>query len=213
MWCSADHGNTTDDGTHIQTWETLRRVVGTSDFLYVADSKLCTKENLQHIAHNHGRFLTVLPKTRKEDTWFRDWLQTNNPQWGELLRKKNSRRKSGPDEVYRGFESPIRTVEGYRVMWIWSSQKCEQDRTIRQERIQKATEELAFLRARITSPKSRLKGQHQIESAAAAILREFQADRWIATECPRQRGASVQPGHRWPTERKYQVRAQDHQPL
>ena len=102
VWCSADHGNTTDDGTHIQTWETLRRVVGTSDFLYVADSKLCTKENLQHIAHNHGRFLTVLPKTRKE---------------------------GGPDDVYRGFESPIRTVEGYRVMWIWSSQKCEQDRT------------------------------------------------------------------------------------
>ena len=181
VWCSIDHGNTTDDQTHVQTWETLRRVVGTVDFLYVADSKLCTKENMEHIARPHGRFLTVLPKTRREDTLFRDWLQTHEATWVEVLRKKNSRREDGPDDVYRGFESPLRSVEGYRILWIWSSQKHEKDRAIRQDRIQQATHELEQLRVRINSPKSRLKTQQKIEIAAAAILTETQTDRWIAT--------------------------------
>ncbi|MCP4285055.1 MAG: DUF4277 domain-containing protein, partial [Gammaproteobacteria bacterium] len=35
-------GNRTDDSTHIETWETVRKIAPTVDFLYVADSKLCT---------------------------------------------------------------------------------------------------------------------------------------------------------------------------
>jgi hypothetical protein len=57
-------------------------------FLHLADSKLCTKENLEHIATKQGRFLTFLPKPRREDAWFRDWLQTQEAHWIELLRKE-----------------------------------------------------------------------------------------------------------------------------
>jgi transposase len=74
-------GNTSDDTTHIQTWETLRRLVGRNDFLYVADCKLCTRSAMQHIAQAGGRFLTVLPCTRREDGWFRDWIQSHTPEW------------------------------------------------------------------------------------------------------------------------------------
>ena len=70
-------GNTTDDQTHIDTWSTLRKIVKRTDFLYVADSKLCTRPAMDYIAGQGGRFLTVLPKTRREDTWFRDWVQTH----------------------------------------------------------------------------------------------------------------------------------------
>jgi hypothetical protein len=115
VWCSVDHGNTTDDQTHIGTWNVLRRLLDKSDFLYVADSKLCTKQNMEHIAREQGR---LLPQTRREDSWFRDWLQTHDGQWVELLRKRHARRRDGPDEVYRGFESPLRSVEGYRIIWI-----------------------------------------------------------------------------------------------
>jgi len=38
-------GNTSDSQTHIETWNTLRTVAGRPDFLYVADSKLCAREN------------------------------------------------------------------------------------------------------------------------------------------------------------------------
>jgi transposase len=39
-------GNRSDDTTHIETWNTLRRIVPAPDFLYVADSKVCTDKQL-----------------------------------------------------------------------------------------------------------------------------------------------------------------------
>lgn len=41
-----------------------------------------------------------------EDTWFRDWIQTNEIAWTELVRRKNPRRKNGPDEAYRPLSKP-----------------------------------------------------------------------------------------------------------
>ena len=57
-------GNITDDQTHIDTWDGLCALAGRSDFLYVADSKLCTREQMGHIDRAGGRFVTVLPRTR-----------------------------------------------------------------------------------------------------------------------------------------------------
>ncbi|MFZ0550829.1 MAG: hypothetical protein WAU49_09410, partial [Steroidobacteraceae bacterium] len=64
-------GNTNDSITHIETWNTLKTVAGRPDFLYVADSKLCSHENLDTIARAGGRFVTVLPRSRQEDRQFR----------------------------------------------------------------------------------------------------------------------------------------------
>jgi transposase len=44
--CKTYDGNTTDDQVHRDTWLFLRAIIGHSDFLYVADSKLCTRENM-----------------------------------------------------------------------------------------------------------------------------------------------------------------------
>ena len=38
-------GNVTDDKTHIETWNTLQKITGRADFLYVADCKLCSNDN------------------------------------------------------------------------------------------------------------------------------------------------------------------------
>jgi transposase len=182
VWCSVEHGNTTDDQTHIGTWEVLRRLVGRPDFLYVADSKLCTKQNLEHIARQGGRFVTVLPKTRREDSWFRDWLQVHEAQWVELERRRGRRRQSEDDDVYRGFESPLRSVEGYRILWFWSSQKLELDRSIRQRQIQQAVHGLEQLRTRLSSARPRLRTRAQVEKAAQVVLAGVQAERWITVE-------------------------------
>ena len=47
----------------------------TAGFLYVADCKLASSENLTHIASRGGRFVTVLPRTYKEDGVFRTRLR------------------------------------------------------------------------------------------------------------------------------------------
>lgn len=72
-------GNTVDDVTHIPTWDQLTALVGDPGFLYIADSKPCSQQAMSHIHSHHGRFVTVIPHGRRDDTWFRDWAQTHAP--------------------------------------------------------------------------------------------------------------------------------------
>jgi hypothetical protein len=77
-------GNTADVTTHIDTWNALVALTGEVGFLYVADSKLATFDNVAHIHTRGGRFLSVLPAARREDRIFRDWVVTNTPDWTEI---------------------------------------------------------------------------------------------------------------------------------
>jgi transposase len=129
-------GNTTDDQVHRETWQFLRDLVGDSDFLYVADSKLCTRDNMGFIAEKKGRFLTVMPATRKETQWFRAYAKAEDVKWVELWREEDPRNRQGPPIVYEGVESPQKSEEGYRVLWYRSSQKKEEDRRQREGRLE-----------------------------------------------------------------------------
>jgi len=182
VWSSVDHGNTTDDVTHIATWDILRKLSGTAEFLYVADSKLCSQDNLGHIARHGGRFVTVLPATWREHAVFHEWVRTHEVPWVNVLSRKNARRQSEPDDRYRGFEQPLRTAQGYRILWIWSSQKEALDRSIREQRLDAAKKGLEALSARIGRPHSRLMSLKQVTEAAQKVLQETHAQRWVATE-------------------------------
>jgi hypothetical protein len=57
-------------------------LVGRHDFLYVADSKLCTREQMGHIEGHGGRFITVLPRSRSEDGRLREWISTQGARLG-----------------------------------------------------------------------------------------------------------------------------------
>ena len=93
-------GNASDARTHIETWEALRQATGRVDFLYVADSKLCTRDNMDYIDRKGGRFVTVVPRSRGEDEEFRRWLQTHEPAWELVRSRPNPRRESGPRQRF-----------------------------------------------------------------------------------------------------------------
>jgi hypothetical protein len=63
-----EDGNTSDSRTHPATWDTLVKATGRADFLYVADSKLCSEAAMDHIDRRGGRFVCVLPRSRSEDS-------------------------------------------------------------------------------------------------------------------------------------------------
>jgi transposase len=163
--CKLYDGNTSDDSVHQDTWSFLRQIIGHSAFLYVADSKLCTRENMSYIAEKLGRFLTVMPRTRAEDGWFRDYVQTHSVAWQEVHRQPDPRRPDGPDIVYRAVESPHRSSEGYRVLWYHSTQKAEQDRQQRQQRLERAYARLDGLQA----PGRRREWRTPAEARTAAL--------------------------------------------
>ena len=82
-------GNVVDDQTHCATWDLLCRLTGRRDFLYVADCKLASTENMAYIHQRQGRFLTVLPRTRSEDRVFRNLLSQGQIQWRHIHDKRN----------------------------------------------------------------------------------------------------------------------------
>ncbi len=171
-------GNTTDDTTHIPTWDELAALVGRKDFLYVADCKLATRAAMEHIDEHGGRFVTILPRTRKEDGWFRDWITRHTPAWVEAARRP-ARRRDEPDDVYWTFESPLPTGEGYRVIWVRSSAKTARDAGLRAARFQRATDALEDLARRLGGPKCRLKTRVAVEDAARAVLTETETTRFF----------------------------------
>jgi hypothetical protein len=174
--CKTYDGNVTDDQVHVETWSFLRELVGHADFLYVADCKLCTRDNMSHIADRQGRFLTVLPGSRAEDGWFRGYLQEHELGWQEVRREPNPRRRSDPDVVYDGVESPQRSQEGYRVLWYRSSQKRDEDRAQRQARLTRARAWLEGLQAPGRRP---FRTYGKAYRAGQAVLEREQAGRWL----------------------------------
>ena len=176
--CRVAGGNTPDDVTHIPTWEELRCLVGHAGFLYVADSKLCSKEAMGHIAGHGGRFVTVVPHGRREDTWFRDWAQSHAPAWREALRRGGAR-LGDPERVWRTFEAPAPSVDGYRVIWVHSSSKAARDAASRAARVEAGLAAIDAVAARLAGPKSRMKTRVAVEEAAAAALAAAGATRWV----------------------------------
>lgn len=175
-------GNTNDSTTHIQTWETLRKLADRSDFLYVADCKLCTKASLSYIDKREGRFITVLPRNRREDGWFRKYVQKHEPPWEEALRRPNPRRKAGPEDVWKVVEAALPSKEGYRIVWVWNSLMSLEDSDSRQARIEKAYLGIERLQTKLQGKRCRLRLRERVEDAATKILNDAGAERWVRVE-------------------------------
>ncbi len=174
-------GNTEDSMTHIATWERCRKIAGRSGFLCVADSKLCTRDNMDHIAGNHGRFLTILPRTRKEEETGRAWLTAGPIRWVEASRRPG-KRKADPDEVYWAVPAPSCSAEGYRITWFRSSVKRTNDAGARAERIEAAHLALGELARSLSSPRCHLKSIAAVEDAARDVIASARATRWVRFE-------------------------------
>lgn len=173
------YGNTNDSETHIETWEALRAVAGTARFLYVADSKLCTRENMDWLDRRRGRFVTVLPKSRLEDKEFRQWVQKNEPAWEKVWDRPNPRRKGGPRDRWYVVRAPLPSQEAWPVTWVFSALLALRQQQARRERIAAATEELVDLKQRLASPKSRIKKAREVDRKVQDILERHRVDRYL----------------------------------
>jgi Domain of unknown function (DUF4277) len=171
-------GNTSDDPTHIPTWDTLAELTGHTSFLYVADCKLAGGEAMRHIHGRGGRFITVLPRSRKEDAAFRAWMQDHQPAWAEAGRAPGPR-TGDPDQVWSACEAPAPSAEGYRVVWVHDSGKQQRDAATRARRIEKAMTAIGDLAARLASPRSRLRTAAAVHAAAADAIAAADATRWV----------------------------------
>ena len=169
-------GNQTDDRLHLENHQRLRRLLQRADFIYVADCKLATQENLRRLDACGGRFVSVLPRTRKEDQDFRLRVRQNQIQWVHLLSRKNNRRPHSQTDHYSLAQGQYQ-ASGYRLLWIRSTQKAEQDAHARTERLTQSLEALRQVQGRLNTYK--LKDRAAIEQALDRILQEHHTQDWI----------------------------------
>jgi len=170
-------GNTTDDRTHIDTWLIVRDIAGRADFTYVADSKLCTKENMRFIEERGGTFLTVLPRSRQEDDAFRARLREQPAPWREVRRRKDESGTDKPDIVHEAYEPDERTAEGYRIVWYRGSVKAAHDAKRRKRRIDRARMRIENLEMRTGA--HRFRSVETAQKAADEVLQDEGAQRWL----------------------------------
>lgn len=170
--CRVASGNVVDDTTHRDNWETLCQIAGTADFLYVADCKLVTQENLNHIASRGGRFVSVLPRTRREDTLFRERLQRGAVVWQPLWSKVDD--EGALIDRFTVAEGNTVLSEGYRLWWYHSSRKAEIDLASRSNRLDRAVQRLGQLQAKLRAPRARKRDRAKVQEYVEQILKHYE---------------------------------------
>ena len=189
VFFTTSSGNVADDTTHIATWELVCQLTGKCDFLYVADCKLASKENLAHIAARGGRFVTVLPRSRKEDGPFRARLRegVEAPTWQAMYEVTN---EDGLllDRLSTCAEESV-TSDGHRLLWYHSTRKAAMDAQARARRIQRALAELQELRRRLSGPRTRLRQRSKVDQAVEQLLSQREVADFLRVQVAEQEEA------------------------
>ena len=173
-------GNRTDDTTHIETWNDLCKIVPDPGFMYVADSKLCTDEQLNHIVRNGGRAITIIPETWDEVTSFKEALRKQRKA-KEIIWRRKKPGSYDENEYFSVFKGDyLTTKRGYKIHWIYSSEKRKRDRENREKHLRKAEQSLALLNAKIN--KRRLKTKNDIRAAVEEIIQKDNVGDFIQIE-------------------------------
>ena len=163
-------GSRTDDTTHIETWNTLCQIAGKTSFLYVADSKACTRKQLSHIVGYGGRVVTIIPETWKEVEAFKNELRKKKKRRNILYRRVIPE-NSDHIEYFSCYQGDHRTIKDhYKIHWIFSSEKKNRDQGDREKVLKKTECELAELSGKLNTRK--LKTRKDILKKVDSILDE-----------------------------------------
>lgn len=164
------NGNQTDDTLHIENHRKLVKLLQRTDFVYVADSKLATESNLDSIASCNGKFISIMPRTWREDKEFKELIQQGAITWKHVVSKKKNNIRGKKFDRYYLAEGNYRAKSKYRLIWFKSSQKVEHDEEARERRIQKCIEEINILSTKLN--KRKLKTRANIKNNLNEIFKK-----------------------------------------
>ena len=179
-----ESGNATDDRSHQGTWELLCQLTGRRDFLYIADCKLATTENMAYLHQRGGRFLSVLPRTRGEDAAFRVAVLRQEVSWRRIHDKFDD--EGQLVDRFSISEPAGQTTEGYRLIWYHSTRKAELDAEARLTRLEKVLKGLDELRAKLASPRTRYRSRAKVVEAVEELLQNCDVTEWISVQIEEQ---------------------------
>lgn len=163
-------GNRTDDTTHIETWNTLRKIAGCVDFLYVADCKVCTDKQLASIVGNGGRVVTIIPDTWKETKEFKNELCSGKKKQKKVIWRRKHVNHLNKWDSFSLFSGEYMAKSKYKIHWIYSTQKKKRDRLAREKLLISTENELSEIMSKMNT--RNLKSREQIEAAVNELLQK-----------------------------------------
>lgn len=179
-------GSQTDDRLHLENHRRLQRLLSRTDFIYVADCKLATEGNLDKISSCGGFFVSIMPKTWKADKVFREKVKAGSVEWKHILTRKNNRHPKSTLKKDRYYLAEGEySVRDYRLCWIYSTQKAEQDAETRSRHTERALQALRAIQSKLN--KYKLKTKATIDQAIKKELKQFQCAKWISYKIASQR--------------------------
>src|SRR5262249_49332101 len=126
-----------------------------------------------------GRFLSVLPRTRSEDTAFRARVVRRGVDWRPIHDKYDDGVLTYQFSIC---EPTGQSAEGYRLIWYHSRRKAELDAQARLTRLERAVQRLNELRQKLGLPRTRYRLRHKVVEAVETILQQFDVGAWITVE-------------------------------
>jgi transposase len=167
LFQKAYSGNTADVKTYVEQWHNLIDLLESRDFLYVADSKLITHENMAHIHDNEGVFIAPAPMYESYKTAFYQAISQHDHE--VLLPYKF--------QINRGFEVPliIRHEEKdyrFRMIILFDHGLFARKRRTLENRVAKTEKAFSELSQKLNA--YRLKTEEAIDKACRAILKKHQ---------------------------------------
>jgi hypothetical protein len=134
---------------------------------------------MDHIDRAGGRFVTVMPRSRLEDSLFRQAIQTRTPEWALVWDRPNPRYADGPRDCWYVHRAALASMEGCSIVWVWSTVLTLRQHARRVRNLAAAEEQLQQLRQRLASAKTRLRGAAEIDLQVKLILEKYHVARYL----------------------------------
>jgi transposase len=132
---------------------------------------------MTHIANRGGRFVTVLPRGRKEDKAFRERLHggPGPVPWKTLYEVKDD---DGELVDCWSFDEAL-SADGFRLLWYHSTRKAALDAATRQRRLSQTVKALTELAGKLAGPRTRFRQHQPVEQAVERLLAEHETRDWV----------------------------------
>ena len=167
LFQKAYSGNTADVDTYVKQWHNLIDLLGHRDFIYVADSKLATHENMANIHDDNGFFIAPAPMYESYKKVFHEALSEHGQEILIPYKEKSN----------RGFEVPL-TFEheeedySFRMIILFDHGVAARKRHTQENHVEKTYAAFDKLSGKLN--KRKLKTEEAIDKACLAILKRYQ---------------------------------------
>lgn len=143
-------GNAAESPVHLDNLRSLAKTLGKSDFVYIADTKLDTKENLLAIVAGKGFFLCGGAFQPHLQDQYLELRRRGKLQKVDYFPQSQARLPADERDLYEAVETTAGlqgTMDGktirttYRLIFVWSEAKARQETQTRERHMSKIREE------------------------------------------------------------------------